>query len=132
MCWLNGILKFPTYNSSGIGFSSLKSLNLRRVRIDESFGDCVSTGCKFLKTLCLLWIKGTKSIAINNSSLRVLSIFTMDHELCHLHVSAEILVGMTLWWEFDSPDNKALQLYAPKLQTFSWNGKILSFPLTEN
>lgn len=58
----NGILKFPSYYS--IGFSSLKSLKLSSIRINESFCYWVWTGCKFLEELHLDQIKKTKSIAL--------------------------------------------------------------------
>ena len=52
---------------------------------------------------------------------------SMDKELCHLQVSNALLVQMTLWWYFDSPNGRTLQL-----QLFALEGNILSFPLSKN
>ncbi|PON81046.1 F-box domain containing protein [Trema orientale] len=101
---INALLKFPSYYSSINGFSSLKSLTLCGVRIDESFSNWVSICCKFLRKLCLSQIKETKSLVINSSSMHQLFISsTYNNELCHLQVSAETLEYMTLRWEFDDP-----------------------------
>ncbi|PON81043.1 F-box domain containing protein [Trema orientale] len=128
--YMDGMLKFPSYSSSIIGFSSLKSLTLSYVRIDESFGLWISSCCKCLEKLCLYWIKEMKSLIISSSSLEELDISSVD--LCHLHVSAEILRGLTLWWEFDSPNNRTLQLSTPKLYFFCSKGRISNFPFKED
>ena len=126
---INGILKFPSYSSMGI-FSSLKSLTLSCVRIDESFCNWVSTSCNFLEILHLLWVKMAKSIVINSSSLIILYIDSIDDELCHLQVSAERLLGMILSWKFDSSNNMTLKLSVPKIRNFAWRG-ILSVYLSQ-
>ncbi|PON86881.1 F-box domain containing protein [Trema orientale] len=130
VCILYGLVKFPSCSSTG--FSSLKYLHLTCVRIDESFGNWISTCCKLLKTLHLGQIKETKSIVINSSSITELDIASTDHELCRLQVSAGLLERMTLWWEFDSSNDRALQLSIPKVQMFFWKGNILRLPITEN
>ncbi|PON81044.1 F-box domain containing protein [Trema orientale] len=127
---INSILEFPSYST--IELSSLKTLDLWGVRIDESFGNWVSTCCKFLRSLYLKQIKETESIAINSSSITKLCITSMDYKLCHLQVSAWILEKMSLWWEFDSANNRTLQLSVPMLRMFVWKGNILRLPLTEN
>lgn len=127
----NRIIKFPSYSSIG-SFCSLKSLTLYSVRFDESFCHWVSAGCKFLEKLILERILETKSIVINSSSLQELRMSTMDYELGHLQVSAPVLVQMSLWWEFNSPNNRTLLLYTPRLRLFALKGNILDFPLSED
>ncbi|PON52244.1 LRR-domain containing protein [Parasponia andersonii] len=125
-----GISKLPSFSS--IGFSSLTVLKLCTVRLDESFSDWVSTRCKFLQTLYLQSIKETKSIVINSSCITELYISSMDHELCHIQVSAGMLERMTLCWLFDTRNDRRLHLSVPQLQMFFWRGNILRLPLTEN
>ncbi|PON81048.1 LRR domain containing protein [Trema orientale] len=72
----DGIVKFPSYSS--IGYSSLKCLRLSHVRIDESFGNWVSTCYRFLKNLSLSWIKEIKSLIIDSSCLQGLHISSRD------------------------------------------------------
>ncbi|PON52235.1 LRR domain containing protein [Parasponia andersonii] len=108
-CFTDGIVKFLSYSS--IGYSSLKCLRLSHVRIDESFGNWVSTCCKFLENLSLSWIKEIKSLIIDSSCLQGLHISSRD--LCHLQVSAEILGWFTLFWKCDSPSNRTFQLSTP-------------------
>ncbi|PON81035.1 F-box domain containing protein [Trema orientale] len=110
---IDGDLKFPSHYSSGTNLQGLSSIRI----IDESFGDCVS-----LKALSLDLIKETRSASSS----------TGDHELCHVRVSAEMLEGMTLWWELDSSNNRTLQLSTPKLQLFCLKGNILRLPITES
>ncbi|EXC30862.1 hypothetical protein L484_028041 [Morus notabilis] len=84
-----GILKIPS-SISAIGLSSLKYLKLSYVKINESFGNWVSSNCKFLEELFLFSIRATESLSITSSSLKVLEIFWVLG-LEHLHVSAQIL-----------------------------------------
>ncbi|KAL5545497.1 hypothetical protein UlMin_005184, partial [Ulmus minor] len=123
---LNGILKFPS-SITTFGFSSLQTLSMKSVEINESFGKWVSLYCKFLKDLSLENIKGTKSINITSSSLEILKILSPGHDVCHVNVSAESLLRMALRWRFDSPNNRVLQLSAPKLICFFWEGNISNF-----
>ncbi|PON52233.1 LRR-domain containing protein [Parasponia andersonii] len=109
---MNGILTFPSHSSS-IGFSSLKSLTLSRVRIQEYFGHWVSTCCNCLEKLFLYWVKGIENLVINSSSLKELRISSMD--LCHLIVCAENIAA-----------------FGSKLRLFCVRGKLLHFPLREN
>lgn len=120
-----GTLNFPSPITTS-GFCSLHTMSLQSVRINDSFGEWISTYCKFLKELCLEDVRGTKSIVITSSSLEILKILS-PHDLFTLQVSGEMLGRMALRWRFDSPANRVLQLSAPKLKSMFWEGNILNF-----
>ncbi|EXC30864.1 Putative F-box/LRR-repeat protein [Morus notabilis] len=122
------ILKIP---SSSTAITSLKYLTLNSLRIDKSFGDWVLSCCKSLMVLSLVKIDGTKSINITSSSLKALMV-VCPRNLFNLQVCAETLESMILHWTFSNPDNRVLQLSAPKLGTFVWNGKISEVQLEAN
>ncbi|GMN55853.1 hypothetical protein TIFTF001_024969 [Ficus carica] len=146
-----GFLNIPSTITT-IGFCCLKTLKLRSVEINESFGNWVSSSCKFLEELVLIYIKGIKSLTITSSSLKILEIFHI-YDLVHLHVSAEVLERMALIWLFSSHKDRRLQLFTPKLEIFNflwvvdmfhlglhpkleifdfvWTGDIFNFRLTE-
>lgn len=126
-----GILNIPSSISCS-GFSSLKSLELKSVRISDSFGDWVSSYCRVLTKLCLTYTKGAKSIIITSSSLETLKIWLPD-DLFRLHVSGEILSYVVLNWTFDSfPNTRDLQLSTPRLEELFWAGNFLNCGILEN
>ncbi|PON52238.1 hypothetical protein PanWU01x14_210800 [Parasponia andersonii] len=43
-----------------------------------------------------------------------------------------MLESMTLWWEFNTRNDRRLLLFTLKIQKFVWRGNILRPPLTEN
>ncbi|GMN18915.1 hypothetical protein TIFTF001_042780 [Ficus carica] len=113
------VLKTPSSIGNTHGFSSLKCLRMQSVRIHDRFGEFISSCCKFLEELSLTEIKGTESITITSSSLKVLYI-SFGFDLLHLHISAEKLVHMGLFWVFHSPIDCKLQLSAPNLEHFAY------------
>ncbi|GMN55848.1 hypothetical protein TIFTF001_024968 [Ficus carica] len=123
-----GILKTPSLRAT----SSLQLLKLKSVRIDESFGNWISSHCKFLKKLQLEHIEGTTRLIITSSSLEELVILSPRGSLLHLHVSAEILRLLILVWRFDSPNDRELRLSTPKLKILYWKGNILNLSVAEN
>ncbi|PON81042.1 F-box domain containing protein [Trema orientale] len=126
-----GILNIPSSISCS-GFSSLKSLELKSVRISDSFGDWVSSYCRVLTKLSLIYTKGAKSIIITSSSLETLKIWLPDN-LFRLHVSGEILSYVVLHWTFDSfPNTRDLQLSTPRLEELFWAGNFLNCGILEN
>ncbi|KAL5545487.1 hypothetical protein UlMin_005174 [Ulmus minor] len=123
-------LKFPSSITS-VRFSYLQSLSLKYVEISESFGEWVSSYCKFLKNLILVCTSGTKSIVIKSSSLKYLQILHPSG-LFHIDVSAAILEDIKLVNCFDSPNNSSLQLSPPSLAKFYWSGSVLNFCYRES
>ncbi|KAL5545486.1 hypothetical protein UlMin_005173 [Ulmus minor] len=123
-------LEFPSSITS-VRFSFLQSLSLICVEISESFGEWVSSYCKFLENLILKFTSGTKSIVIKSSSLKYLKI-SFPHGLFHIDVSAELLQDIKLLCCFDSPDNSSLQLSTPSVTKFCWCGEVLNFCFRES
>ncbi|GMN55849.1 hypothetical protein TIFTF001_024980 [Ficus carica] len=97
------ILKTPSSFATLRSPSPLKELQLESVRIDESFGNWISSHCKLLKKLTLNDVKGTTRIVITGSSLDMLAISSHDDCLSHLHVSAEILPTFSFSLEIRFP-----------------------------
>ncbi|GMN58964.1 hypothetical protein TIFTF001_028052 [Ficus carica] len=124
---VGALIKTPSLQS----MSSLKQLKLKAVRIDESFGNWISSCCTLLKTLQLNDIKGATRLVITSSSLEELAISSPHDSLLHLQVSAEMLRLMILDWSFDSPTIRVLQLSTSKLKVLYWKGNILNLSVAE-
>lgn len=120
-----GILKFPSPN----GFSMLQSVSLKDVKIhdEETFREWVSSLCKHLKELALVNIRGMKGISIESSTLQLLIINNfLSGDLCNISVAAEMLERLSLFWRFDSISGKSLDVFAPNLVHFSWQGSVVN------
>ncbi|KAL5560225.1 hypothetical protein UlMin_036436 [Ulmus minor] len=125
-----GILIFPSSITS-FGFSSLQNLSLNSVQIDESFGEWISSCCKFIRKVRLSHIRGSKRLIITSASLEEFMILFAS-DLCHIELSAKKLQILGVDWGSDSSSNKALQLSAPKLRVLILMGDISNFSSKDN
>ena len=127
---VDGILKFPSFIDT-FGFSNLRSLSLRSVQINESFGKWVSSYWQFLEYLDLHDISGTKSLIVTSSSLEILKIWSLRNVVFRINVSAEFLRELRLVWTF-RPEERVLELSTPRLTHFVCGGSILNLSLKGN
>lgn len=117
------IVKTPSF----VFYSNLTYLNLSTVEIeDERFFKWISCSCKFIKKLFLDSVCGIRNFTIESSSLENFKfsggIFPPP---CHLNISGEKLVHITINWGFDSPSDKSLNIFAPKLKSLCWSGNVM-------
>ncbi|KAK9921291.1 hypothetical protein M0R45_029808 [Rubus argutus] len=110
----DAILKVPTFAS----FTSLQSLKLKHVRVDERFCHWMSsTSCECIKELHLFEVNA-ENMTVQSSSLESFTFVVHAYsDLCHLSISGEKLVHVHIEWGFYNPGSRSLNISAPNLKT---------------
>ena len=121
----NGILKFPSASLAGT-VTTLKSLVLESIRIeDDYFGEALSN-FNSLRILILLKLSGLKRMTINNSTIGQL--FIKDcNDLSIINISAEKLRNLLILWRPNYSGGTSLKVNAPNLVSFEWGGHVVDF-----
>ncbi|XP_034225601.1 F-box/LRR-repeat protein At3g58900-like [Prunus dulcis] len=115
-------------------FSNLQYLDLSKVNIvDEGFFKWISCSCKVIKELNLHQVYGPKNVTIESWSLESFSLECHKLiDICHLNISGEKLEEIFIDWEFATPNDKSLSIFAPNLEKFYWFGNFVCNPSLGN
>lgn len=122
------ILKTPSLACS----TTLRSLKLKNLTINEEFCKWISCSCKCLKELWLELVHGSHIITIESSSLESLHFSScyfyygsqyVGCDILYLSISGEKLEEMHLEWKAVS-SNHLINIDAPKLKHFKWFARI--------
>ncbi|XP_068308739.1 putative F-box/FBD/LRR-repeat protein At5g44950 [Pyrus communis] len=122
-------LNFTMVKTPSVAFSSnLVDLKLLKVKIeDEGFFKWISCSCKFIKGIFLCGISVRGNIIIKSSSLEKFGYVDGSRfTLSHLNISGEKLEVINISWTFNSPDDKSLNIFAPRLTDLCWRGSLVN------
>jgi hypothetical protein len=124
----NGILRFPsTLSLSYASSSTLRTLILESVRMEDDGFQQWLPSLKFLKVLSLSKVSGMKSMRITSSSIEKLIIRRFE-DLCHIQIQeVEKLNELYIVWRFNNCGSKSLEISAPNLQRFLWVGYAVDY-----
>ncbi|XP_059439136.1 F-box/LRR-repeat protein At2g42720-like isoform X2 [Corylus avellana] len=118
----NTLLKLPS--APPYFATKLQRLHLHHVGIKNDFnlGELLSCFMS-LKVLKLDNICGMKGMTITNSSIEILSITSVDRQLCDVEIQQlHKLYDLKLVWIPKSSSRTSLKISAPNLQRFQWAG----------
>ncbi|XP_059439107.1 F-box/LRR-repeat protein At3g59190-like isoform X1 [Corylus avellana] len=104
--------------------TKLRTLQLHHVQIENdcNLGEMISS-FKSLKVLRLDKISGIKGMTITNSSIEILSIVSVDRQLCDVEIQQlHKLYDLNLVWIPKPSSRTSLKISAPNLQKFQWTG----------
>ncbi|KAM0980609.1 hypothetical protein ACFX2A_014037 [Malus domestica] len=122
-------MDFTMVKTPSVAFSSnLVYLKLLNVKIeDEGFFKWISCSCKFIKEIFLFGISVRGNIIIKSSSLEKFGyVDGGSFTLSHLNISGEKLEVINITWRFSSPDDKSLNIFAPRLKDLCWRRSLVN------